>query len=95
MLAFVVLVVTDEVMTILKRNHRTCRDWTSLAHSLGLSRLVNKIRVKVLVFGDDLDVCVVNLLQEWVGEKPKEATVGNLMSALRKEGFNDVAGIYT
>lgn len=80
------------MVQMVRKNHRTSRDWTNLAHALGLSRLVSKIRVKVLVFGEDLDGCVVYLLQEWIGQEPKDANLKNLVHALRGEGFNDVAG---
>ncbi|XP_046987957.1 uncharacterized protein LOC124593698 [Schistocerca americana] len=83
--------LTTEMMNVVRRNYRAAQGWTSLAHTLGLTKCINNIRMRVLVYGENSDVCVQYLLEEWVGLKPKEAKLNKLISALREEGFNDVA----
>ncbi|XP_063234411.1 death domain-containing protein CRADD-like isoform X2 [Bacillus rossius redtenbacheri] len=84
-------VVTPEMMAAVRENHRVVRSWTTLAHALGMSCKVHGIRTKVLVYGEDLELCVVYLLQEWVGSAAGEATLSSLLDALRREHYNDVA----
>lgn len=79
-------------MTIVRRNHRVVRKWSSLAHILGMTPIVHTLRMRMVINGEDLDACVLHLLEEWKGAQPKEATLGTLISALREEDFNDVAG---
>lgn len=42
---------------------------------------------------EDLDQSIPYLIQDWSSVKPKEATLGNLIRALKAESFNDVAGM--
>ncbi|KAJ8892423.1 hypothetical protein PR048_005003 [Dryococelus australis] len=83
------------MMNMVRENHRVVKSWTTLAHALGMSRQVHSIRTKVLVYGEDLELCVVYLLQEWVGTAASKATLSNLLDALRSESYNDVAGLCT
>lgn len=80
------------MMTVVRRNHRVVRKWSTLAHILGMSKIVHTLRMRMVMSGEDADACVLHLLEEWKGAQPKEATLGRLISALREEEFNDVAG---
>nr|CAD7603092.1 unnamed protein product [Timema genevievae] len=79
------------MMNMVRHNLRASRGWTSLAHTLGMSKQIHAIRTKVLVYGEDADMCVLYLLQDWVGVASKKATLNNLIHALREEEYNDVA----
>nr|CAD7409197.1 unnamed protein product [Timema cristinae] len=83
--------ITREMMNMVRHNLRASRGWTSLAHTLGMSKQIHGIRTKVLVYGEDADMCVLYLLQDWVGVASKKATLNNLIHALREEEYNDVA----
>ncbi|PSN42654.1 hypothetical protein C0J52_13037 [Blattella germanica] len=83
--------ITKEMMSIVRRNHRVNKNWTGLAHTLGLSNRVHAIRSKVNIYCEDADVCILYLLEDWVGQAPKEATLGGLLYALREENHNDCA----
>ncbi|XP_034242829.1 uncharacterized protein LOC117646165 isoform X2 [Thrips palmi] len=83
--------ITPEMMTIVRRNHRVVRKWSTLAHILGMTKIVHTLRMRMVMSGEDADACVLYLLEEWKGGQPKEATLGRLISALREEEFNDVA----
>lgn len=80
------------MMTVVRRNHRIVRRWSTLAHVLGMTSIVHTLRMRTVMSGDDPDVCVLHLLEEWKGAYPKEATLKRLLEALREEDFNDVAG---
>lgn len=83
--------ITPEIMTVVRRNHRIVRKWSTLAHILGMSKIVHTLRMRMVMSGEDADACVLHLLEEWKGARPKEATLGRLISVLREEEFNDVA----
>ena len=82
-------------MSIVRRNHRVTKNWTGLAHTLGLSHRVHTIRSKMNIHCEEADVCVLYLLEDWIGESPKDATLGGLLYALREERHNDCAGKIT
>ncbi|KAK3927891.1 Tumor necrosis factor receptor type 1-associated DEATH domain protein [Frankliniella fusca] len=83
--------ITSDMMTKVRRNHRVVKRWSTLAHALGMTRVVHTLRMRIIINGEDVDACVLHLLEEWKGTHPKEATLGRLVSALREDGFNDVA----
>ena len=79
-------------MTVVRRNHRVVRKWSTLAHILGMTSIVHTLRMRMVMNGEDADACVLHLLEEWKGAHPKEASLRRLVEALREEDFNDVAG---
>ncbi|GLG95228.1 Uncharacterized protein GBIM_02256 [Gryllus bimaculatus] len=85
--------VTNEMMQLVQKNHRVADKWTVLAHSLGLSRHVMDIRIRVNMYGEANSMCILYLLQEWVGAVSKKATLGHLLKVLREQDFNDIADV--
>ncbi|XP_026278997.1 uncharacterized protein LOC113206925 isoform X2 [Frankliniella occidentalis] len=83
--------ITNEMMTKVRRNHRVVKRWSTLAHSLGMTPVVHILRQRMVTNGEDVDACVLHLLEEWKGAHPKKATLGRLVTVLREDGFNDVA----
>ncbi|XP_069685189.1 uncharacterized protein [Periplaneta americana] len=83
--------ITREMMAVVRRNHRVIKGWTGLAHMLGLTHRIHNIRTRVNIYCEEADVCVIYLLEDWIGHSPKEATLGGLLYALREEGYNDCA----
>lgn len=83
--------VTSEMIKLVQKNYRAADKWTSLAHSLGLTKHVNDIRIKVNLYGEPNSMCVWYLLQEWLGISSHNATLGSLLEVLREQEFNDVA----
>lgn len=83
--------ITSEMMTVVRRNHRVVRKWTTLAHVMGMTSIAHTLKMRMLLNGEDQDTCVLQLLEEWKGAHPKEASLGKLILILREEDFNDVA----
>lgn len=69
------------------------KSWTTLAHALGLTDRVHEIRYKVVIHGEDLSMCVVYLLKDWIEMVPETANLSKLIQVLRVEGFNNVSGL--
>lgn len=83
--------ITPQMMTVVRRNYRVARRWSTLAHILGMTSIVHTLRMRMVMNGEDVDACILHLLEEWKGARPKEASLGRLIGALREEDFNDVA----
>ncbi|KAJ9577643.1 hypothetical protein L9F63_005830, partial [Diploptera punctata] len=83
--------ITREMISIVRRNYRVIKNWTGLAHTLGLSHRVHGIRSKVNIYCEEADICIFYLLEDWIGQSSKEATLGRLLYALREEQHNDCA----
>ncbi|CAG0884079.1 unnamed protein product [Darwinula stevensoni] len=85
--------VTEDMEDLMKRNARLIRDWRKLARRLGLGSAVHGISVRVNLREESAEECLGYLLQEWRGTKGERATFPVLLAALRREHFNDVAGM--
>ncbi|KAF4519383.1 hypothetical protein B566_EDAN008691 [Ephemera danica] len=83
--------VSTDMISMVSKNYRVAQKWTNLAHSLKLDSQIASIRMRVLVFQEDFNLCIKYLLQEWIGQCPKTANLGNLLTALRQDTFNDIA----
>jgi len=67
------------------------KKWQSLAHQTGLSSRVPVIQARIRGEGRDFDEHVTEFFREWMERKPGEATIGGLISLLRKLRFNETA----
>jgi len=81
----------EPAIQFVSRNVRVMKRWQSLAHQLGLTDSVEIIKHRVRASGGDLDEHVGEVLREWKGERPGEATLVGLVTNLRALGFNDTA----
>lgn len=86
--------VSSDMMAMLSKNYRVAQRWTNLAHSLQLDSHIAPIRIRILLYHEDLNLCITYLLKEWESQCPNTANLGNLLSVLRENSFNDVAGQY-
>jgi uncharacterized membrane protein YjjP (DUF1212 family) len=92
MVVFMLSELSTDMLNVVGKNYRVAQHWTTLAHALQLDNQIAPIRMKILVFSEDMNLSVTYLLKEWMSQSPNAANLGNLLAALRDNNFNDVAG---
>jgi len=83
--------INEEMLEYVSSNPLIMKKWQSLAHQTGLSSRVPVIQARIRGEGRDFDEHVTEFFREWMERKPGEATIGGLISLLRKLRFNETA----
>lgn len=83
--------ITPEMIDLMRRNGTLVRKWQTLAHTLGLTNHCPSILMQSTLYMQDLDECLRHLITKWCSVAGNKANLGELLKALRKEHFNDIA----
>jgi len=83
--------INEEILEYISSNPLIMKKWQSLAHQTGLTSRVPVIQARIRGEGRDFDEHVTEFFREWMERKPGEATIGGLISLLRKLRFNETA----